>query len=84
MFPAISTYNVVLYGECRIARGEATYREWRLPDEFGDPGKLVRRDFLYVIIDGTKHPEPCAIIHGKRMAIHDAQLAKQPCWEIED
>jgi len=84
MYPSIAIYNVVLGGECRTCRGEAVFREWRMPDEFGDPGKLVRSEFLYTTIDGRKYFEYEPIIHGARLSIRSQQMAKQPIWEVEE
>lgn len=84
MYPAIANYNITLSVDCRFRRGEATYREWRLPDAFGDPGKLVRRQFLSLRVDGVTYSEPNPIIQGARFNIQAEELAKQPVWETED
>lgn len=81
MFQAIATYHVTLSAECRFAQGEAVYREWRQPDEFGDPGVLVRRQLIELRVSGQRFSSVPVRIQGTMMRITSEQLARQPVWE---
>ena len=84
MFPVLAKYNIYLSGESYGCMGEAVFREWREPDGFGDPGRVVRRELLQIVIGRYVYTEPRPVHHGRKLSIRTATLAKQPVWEQDE
>jgi hypothetical protein len=83
MFSVLANYDVYLSGESYGCMGEAVFREWREPDEFGDPGKVIKRRLIEVVIDGSRYTDEHPVHKGRKLTIRTAKLARQPTWELE-
>lgn len=81
MFPCLVKYEAVFTADCHLAYGQTVYREWRLQDDFGNPGKLVKRTLLYCEVGGIRHCTNRPVIRGYPLSIRRETLDQGLFWE---
>ncbi len=64
--------------------GRGVYREWRQADQFGDPGKLVRRELLSIDVPDAKSVDLVTrkvMYSGILHSFSSEARQREPSWE---